>query len=91
VTIRGGKTHYECGRCGVKKFRGGYFRYDRAKRHCENIDVIGHGFDSLAALAEKSSMKAYYQNFSTYNRSVPLLAVWRGILCASFTITISCL
>jgi hypothetical protein len=34
--------------------------------------VIGRGFDSLAALAEKSSMKAYYQNLSTYNRSVPL-------------------
>ena len=63
---------------GFKSFRGGYFRYDRARRHGENMDAIRRGFDSLAALAEKSGMKACYQNHSTYNRAVPLFGslVW---------------
>lgn len=63
---------------GFKSFRGAYFRYDRTKRHGENMDAIRRGFDSLAALAEKSGMKACYQNHSTYNRAVPLFGslVW---------------
>ncbi|MBQ2546943.1 MAG: hypothetical protein II557_11695, partial [Clostridia bacterium] len=57
---------------GFKSFRGAYFRYDRAKTHRENMDAFRSGFDSLAALAEKSGMKCCYQNHSTYNKSVPL-------------------
>lgn len=63
---------------GFKSFRGAYFRYDRAKTHRENMDAFRRGFDTLAALAEKSGMKCCYQNHSTYNRAVPLLGslVW---------------
>ena len=63
---------------GFKSFRGAYFRYDRAKTHRENMDAFRSGFDSLAALAEKSGMKCCYQNHSTYNKSVPLFGslVW---------------
>ena len=63
---------------GFRSFRGAYFRYDRAKTHRENIDAIRSGFDSLAALAEKSGMKACYQNHSTYNRKISLFGslVW---------------
>ena len=63
---------------GFKSFRGDYFRYDRSKTHRENMDAFRSGFDTLAALAEKSGMKACYQNHSTYSRSVPLFGslVW---------------
>ena len=63
---------------GFKSFRGAYFRYDRAKTHRENKDAFRSGFDSLAALAEKSGMKACYQNHSTYSKAVPLFGslVW---------------
>ncbi len=63
---------------GFRSFRGAYFRYDRAKTHAQNMDDFRRGFDSLVALAEKSGLKACYQNHSTYNRKVPLLGslVW---------------
>lgn len=63
---------------GFRSFRGDYFRYDRSKTHRENMDAFRSGFDSLAALAEKSGMKACYQNHSTFSRSVPLFGslVW---------------
>lgn len=63
---------------GFKSFRGDYFRYDPAKTHQENFDVFRSGFDSLAALAEKTGLKACYQNHSTYNRKIPLFGslVW---------------
>lgn len=63
---------------GFKSFRGGYFRYDRSKTHAANMDVFRSGFDSLESLAERSGLKACYQNHSTYNKNVPLFGslVW---------------
>ncbi len=63
---------------GFTSFRGAYFKYDRAKTHRENFAAFQRGFDTLAALARKSGMKACYQNHSTYNKKVPLLGslVW---------------
>lgn len=63
---------------GFKSFRGGYFRYDRAKTHRENMDAFRSGFDSLEALARKSGLKCCYQHHSTYNKKVPLFGslVW---------------
>lgn len=63
---------------GFRSFRGGYFRYDRAKAHRANLDAFRRGFDSLAALARRTGLKACYQNHSTYSRDVPLFGslVW---------------
>lgn len=63
---------------GFKSFRGDYFKYDRTKTHRENFDAFRSGFDSLAALAKKSGLRACYQNHSTYNKSIPLFGslVW---------------
>ena len=68
----------DAAQAGFRSFRGAYFRYDRAKTHRENMDAFRRGFDSLAALAEKSGMKCCYQNHSTYNKSVALFGslVW---------------
>ena len=68
----------EAAEAGFRSFRGAYFRYDRAKTHQENFDAFRRGFDSLAALAEKSGMKCCYQNHSTYNKASPLFGslVW---------------
>ena len=63
---------------GFLSFRGDYFKYDRTKTHRENFDVFRSGFDSLEKLAQKSGLKACYQNHSTYNKKVPLFGslVW---------------
>jgi len=63
---------------GFKSFRGAYFKYDRSVTHTANMDTFRSGFDSLVALAEKSGLKACYQNHSTYNPKVPLFGslVW---------------
>ena len=63
---------------GFVSFRGGYFRYDRAKTHRQNMDVFRSGFDSLEILARRSGLRACYQNHSTYNKKIPLLGslVW---------------
>ena len=68
----------EAAEAGFRSFRGAYFRYDRAKTHQENFAAFRRGFDSLAALAEKSGMKCCYQNHSTYNKAIPLFGslVW---------------
>ena len=63
---------------GFLSFRGDYFKYDRTKTHRENFDVFRSGFDSLEKLAQKSGLKACYQNHSTYSKKVPLFGslVW---------------
>ncbi len=63
---------------GFTSFRGGYFRYDFSRKTGESLDDIKRGFETLARLAEKTGMKATYQNHSSYSPKVPLFGslVW---------------
>ncbi len=57
--------------CGFKLFRPGYFFYDVKKETFQqSMDRIKRGFASLAKLAEKTGLKATYQNHSSWGPSV---------------------
>ena len=63
---------------GFSSFRGAYFRYDPSRKMQQNLDEIKRGFESLEKLARKFSVKACYQNHSTYNPKIELFGsvVW---------------
>ncbi len=57
--------------CGFKLFRPGYFFYDVKKEtFLQSMDRIKRGFASLAKVAEKTGLKATYQNHSSWGPSV---------------------
>ncbi len=57
--------------CGFKLFRPGYFFYDVKKETFrQSMDRIKRGFASLAKVAEKTGLRATYQNHSSWGPSV---------------------
>ena len=57
--------------CGFRLFRPGYYFYDAKKETFrQSMDRITAGFASLARIAEKTGMKATYQNHSSWGPSV---------------------
>lgn len=57
--------------CGFTLFRPGYYFYDVKKETFQqSMDRIRRGFASLARVAEKTGMKATYQNHSSWGPSV---------------------
>ena len=63
--------------CGISLFRPAYFFYDvKSETFRQSMDRIRRGFASLAALAERTGVKALYQNHSTWGPSVFGGLIW---------------
>ena len=63
--------------CGVRLFRPGYYFYQPGKETVQqSLDRIKAGFASLARIAEKTGMKATYQNHSAWGPGVFGGLVW---------------
>lgn len=70
------------GDCGIRLFRPGYYFYDAKKETFrQSLDRIRRGFASLAALGERSGVKATYQNHSSWGPSVFGGVLWDDYEC----------
>ena len=68
--------------CGIRLFRPGYYFYDPKKETFrQSLDRIRRGFESLAALGERSGVKATYQNHSSWGPSVFGGVLWDDYEC----------
>lgn len=63
--------------CGISLFRPAYFFYDQKKESFrESLERIRRGFAYLAGLAERTGVRATYQNHSSWGPSVFGGLVW---------------
>jgi sugar phosphate isomerase/epimerase len=68
--------------CGIRMFRPAYFFYDLKKETFrQSMDRIRGGFAKLARAAERSGVKATYQNHSSWGPSVFGGLVWDVYEC----------
>lgn len=68
--------------CGIAMYRPGYYFYDAKKETFrQSLDRIRRGFASLAALGERTGVKATYQNHSSWGPSVFGGVIWDDYEC----------
>ena len=68
--------------CGITMQRPAYFFYDaKTETFAQSMDRIRRGFGALAALAERTGVKATYQNHSSWGPSVFGGLVWDVYEC----------
>ena len=68
--------------CGIRMFRPAYFFYDaKTETFRQSMDRIRGGFAKLARIAERTGVKATYQNHSSWGPSVFGGLVWDVYEC----------
>ena len=68
--------------CGIRMFRPAYFFYDaKTETFRQSMDRIRGGFAKLARVAERTGVKATYQNHSSWGPSVFGGLVWDVYEC----------